>query len=321
VFPGSLPPDLNLLVSGAMSDRLHAEVDDYGPEVWLSSSASAVRYEPGCVLTLPLTDHQLRRETTAETTSTPFWALSRSPYGNDHSALFRGAGGGSRQFADQHFYDQRLTPTTAAVSLQPPSSNCVQQFSHHHAYDNCEYVDLQPFQRGPPPPSYPAWLPASAGDGCVVVNQQVPFGLSGCPPGSSVYGPPPVELPYSPTAWLHHHVKAEQRRSSSSAAESSVDGGTFAAAGVCAPTTPTSYKDGQLKQEMLVTGTVECSSSCDDVVRKDDWTFSGRGGGGGQSDASQSSSVEQLSDAVCQRPVCVFFITKNRNLSGVSTVT
>ena len=343
---GSFPLNLNLNLAVGMADRLHLKVDAYAPEVWLPSppsasasvaAAGAVCYEPGCVLSMP--DHQLRETAAASgsTTSSSFW-LSRSEYCVDDpaAALFKG-GGSHRHFTD-HFYDQRL-PTSGGgvVSLHRPLSSdpSVHQslpaggvccdVSGQHAYadrfssatNSCsDYVDLQPFQYGPPPPSsYHPWLTGDVG-----MPQQVPppFGLSGCPPpGGAPYGapPPPVELRYSPSGpWLN--VKSE-RRSSSSATSSSVDGGAgaaYAAAQIVAASPTSFFENRSLKAEMSVAVTagaaVECSSSCDDVVKKDDWICSalgvGLGGAGGQSDASQSSSVEQLSDAVRLHPICLY---------------
>lgn len=288
------------------SDRHQPQVSEYGPEVWpLSSSsaaAAAVCYEPGCVLSMTsnAADQFRPGDGGAPSTSTSVW-FSRPSIGGD-VALFRG----SREVVDRHFYEPRpATMPTASVhplstSVQPPqpTGTCC-NFSHTYdrftTSNNCEYFDLQPFQHG-----YP-WLPSAAGDGCVGM---APFGqcvgLAGCP-SSGAYGPSGLEVPpYTSSAWVH--VKSE-RRSSSSATSASFDGPpTVGCAAKIVPTSSPTCRDGrQLKREMFVTGSVECSSydefSISADVNKDDWTT-----GRCHSDASPSS-VEQLSDVVCH-PFC-----------------
>jgi len=304
-YNGRPPVDL---LAGGMSDggddRRHPA--DYGPDVW-PLSASAVCYEPGCVLSMPTnaTD-QFRPADDPPTTSTSFW-LGRPSFSNDN-ALFRS----SRELPDRHFYSQRQTipavslhPLSSAV--QPPQStgtycNCSHLGQHtcsdRFSSNNCEYLELQPFQQGGS--GYP-WLP-SAGDGYVDMPQQVPLdprvGLSSCPPGG-LYAPG-LEVGYSPPSWLH--VKSE-RRSSSSAASSSFDGPPAAGCATkIVSTSPSFYNSRQLKQEKFVLErTVERSYDEFGIsagVGKDE-----RIDGRGQSDTSPSS-VEQLSDTVCH-PVCV----------------
>ena len=280
-------------------DRRHPEVEEFGLERWplLSSSsaaaaaaaAAAVCYEPGCVLSMP---DQLRSATDrkdATTSSMPLWF--NGPAFTDDEAFFKA----SDNFADRHFYDQQLAtpvseyPLSTAVQPPQPSAICY-DFTPlgQHSYDrfpsnNCEYFNLQPFQHGP---GYP-WFSSSSGD---AFAQQMPVsqcvGFSGCPP-TSAYGRGP-EVPYSPSAWVH--VKSE-RRSSSSATSSSVDCATK-----LVQTSPFYCDDPQLKQETLVSGSVERSYdefSVSADVDKDDWSA-----GRCMSDASPSS-VDQLSDAVC----------------------